>query len=551
VASESKANPFSWDPEPLMTNRQQNPTRTGSRRKGHKRSKVVRISLLQQRTPYLSPLPAESEDVPSPLKFNVSLTAPTLTAPMRTSDPAKSPSPKPSSISSHRLSSRPPSIKFFNPVLSIPELAEQRDPVGDSPTLGFDSPHVYSPTLSVSNYYSEGHTSEDDFFNAKPVELSDASISKLPQHKHNTTAAFPRPEHKELFSFPPLTLNSTPNAHPSLPPPRPSTASSSLPTSPILLKPPQSLPTPPILTQSSSTPSRLNGPRSEPPKRVSTASLGPRDSLLHQSICMLRRMNSEISHCSVASSDEEEGRISPRLAPRPSPNSTNWSRRFERQSQGSKAYLTMGMNDSQRRSRVGKHQSSRRSTFSEKHRVKEEDEDASKWTPTGLETMAESKAESPNRTPNEVKRGKGIEESLKFPSLTSQGETGTPNEYPPPKDSLTTELVTPTSPSQSPLKSVRWSDATPSPTIRVIRHESQLLQPSPQSPPVWGWSKSNIEKEGVEGIEDGKENLVHTTPVKKRNKNWNSNSARPDSLGLYDADGFLRSSPEKGRTADV
>ena len=578
MTSESNPNPFSWDPELLMGNRQQNPSRTGSRRKGHKRSNVLHMSLLP-RPPYTSPLPEEPEDESSPLKFKIP-----LNAPMRTSDPAKSPSPNPSSMSSHRLSTRPPSINFFNPVLSIPELAEQRDAVGDSPTLGSEvPPQIYSPTLSVSNYYSEGHTSEDDFFNAKPVKLKDSSIKKIRQpNHHHTIVAFPAPEHKELFSFPPLSLNTSSNPHLSLPPPRPrsSTATSSRLTSPMLLKSPPSLPAPPVLTQSSPTPSHLNGPRSEPRKGASMSSLGPRDSLLHQSICLLRRMNSEVSRCSSASNDEEEGRSLPRLPPKVSPDATNWGRRFERQGRGSKAYLSIGMGDSQGRSRVGKHQSGRRNTISEQQKVKEEDEEQaeliptglgtteetkselkptglegkeetkSKLTSTGLETKEETKSESPNLASDQVKQDEGDEETLKLPTLTSPGETGPSIEKPARKDSLTTELVTPTSPSQASVVQIqRWSDATPSPTIRVIRHESQLLQPSPQSPPAWGWSKSHLGKEVAEGIEDVKENLLQNSPAKEHNANLESNFGRPDSLGLYDADGFLKSSPEKAPAA--
>jgi hypothetical protein len=209
----------------------------------------------------------------------------------------------------------------------------------------------------------------------------------------------------------------------------------------------------------------------------------------------------------------------------------------------------MGMGE--RKSKIEERQSGRRDKLAEEHRIAEDEADEIvEWECKDLGMRRESNNESPDLTADQVKQEEGIEEILIFPTLNPKGEMGTSNDPPIRKDSLTTELLTPTSPSTaSPLKMVRWSDATPSPTVKVVRHESQLLQPSPQSPPAWGWTKSNLGSKEIEGIESVKENMVNADPAKRNYRNWNSNSQRPDSLGLYDADGFLLSSPEEESVA--
>lgn len=116
-------------------------------------------------------------------------------------------------------------------------------------------------------------------------------------------------------------------------------------------------------------------------------------------------------------------------------------------------------------------------------------------------------------------------EEFTFLVLSKDGVAWTSSELPPRRDSLTMELVTPTSPSQaSPLKIVRWPDATPSPTIRVIRHGSQLLEPTLQTSnpmPIWGWRTSGVGKQDMEGVEDVKENMVVVGTGK-----WNGMKAR-------------------------
>ena len=189
-----------------------------------------------------------------------------------------------------------------------------------------------------------------------------------------------------------------------------------------------------------------------------------------------------------------------------------------------------------RKSRIGKGQSAWREMIG-KQRIKEDG--LVEWERKGLVTMRET--HEGHALP--------VKEDTN-PMLTSNIRSAPSSQQ---RDSLTTELVTPTSPSTAgPLKTVRWSDATPRSTIKAIRHETQLLQPSPQTAPTWGWGASGVGKQEVEGIEEVKENLVDGGRVEEEEKkgygNWNGNGnfGRPDSLGLYDSDGFLKSSPVEG-----
>lgn len=82
----------------------------------------------------------------------------------------------------------------------------------------------------------------------------------------------------------------------------------------------------------------------------------------------------------------------------------------------------------------------------------------------------------------------------------------------------------------------RRSGATMRATINTVRRESKMQYPSPQTPPKWGWSlgtKASFGPVGQRlmdtGGEEGKENV----------------DERPVSLGLYDHDGFLRTSPDR------
>ena len=506
---ESNANPFNWKPDQLMTNRiQQNRAGTSSRKKARKMSTGAGIPILP-RPSCESTLPGDSKE-----DFLRSIPRVSPKSSMLASDRTKSSDAKPSSTASHQLKTLPSSISFLHPVLPGPKFIEDHGELtNDSPMVEVDiPPQTDSPTLAPS-YYSEGRTSEEEFFRARPVESKTSYSNK--QHKLHNVTAYSYPEPEGLPSLSTLTINTSSEPRIAISLPRLSTMTSdSSPTSQLFLSDQQVLPAPSILTQTSPTPSHLNGPRSEPPKCFSNSSLAPRDSELHQSICMLRRMNSEISRCSIASNDEEEGRSSYCSSPKVSPYSSNWNRQFERQCRGSKAYLSMGMVN-RKRGRISKRQSARRNKIGE-HAIKEDEgEGLVAWERKGLETMREGNSENPNLNSSQAKQEDRLEAS-KFRTTTSgSGIRILKEKSLAPKDSLTTELVTPTSPSAaSPLKGLRWSDATPSPTIRIIRHESQLLQPSPQSPRAWGWKKHKLGKEEIEDAEDVKENIVNASSTR-------------------------------------
>ena len=155
----------------------------------------------------------------------------------------------------------------------------------------------------------------------------------------------------------------------------------------------------------------------------------------------------------------------------------------------------------ERKSRTAERQSGRRDKIVEEHGITEDEVvETVEWEGKDLETMRESNNVSPDLAADQVKQEEGMDDLLHFPTLSPRGAMAASDEPPMRKDSLTTELVTPTSPSTaSPLKLVRWSDATPSPSFRVVRHESQLLQPSPKSQPAWGWTKTDLRQQGDGG----------------------------------------------------
>jgi hypothetical protein len=207
----------------------------------------------------------------------------------------------------------------------------------------------------------------------------------------------------------------------------------------------------------------------------------------------------------------------------------------------------MGMGESVRKSRIGKHHSTRRRKIAERQKILEEDEEEDvhmEGKRKGLETLEEIESEKLPPVADQVKQGVGVEQTLKFSTLLQDDAGSSNNDQATQKISRAAELVTPASPSQtSPIRTQRWSDATPPPTIRIIRHDSELLQPSPQTPPSWEWRKPNLGRGKVQVNEDVKENLENVSPLKGDYGNWNGHFGRPDSLGLYDSDGFLKSSP--------
>jgi len=131
--------------------------------------------------------------------------------------------------------------------------------------------------------------------------------------------------------------------------------------------------------------------------------------------------------------------------------------------------------------------------------------------------------------------------NLRFPTLSRQGTNGPT----PPRDFTITKNVeeadgTPSKNSNlTPSKdeSPRWSDAMTKPAHSVIRRESKMEHPSPQTPPKWGFGMGAMGLAGQRLRGEGEGN--------KENAKQGGGKGRPDSLGLYDSDGFLRSSPDR------
>ncbi|KAM0158994.1 hypothetical protein ACHAQE_005273 [Botrytis cinerea] len=88
-------------------------------------------------------------------------------------------------------------------------------------------------------------------------------------------------------------------------------------------------------------------------------------------------------------------------------------------------------------------------------------------------------------------------------------------------------------------KDTRWSDAMIKPLTKTTRRESKMEHPSPITPPKWGWSQAvTVAKERLSRSPTrDKENVVDNDCERGRDS--------PESPGLYDQDGFLRSSPER------
>ena len=118
---------------------------------------------------------------------------------------------------------------------------------------------------------------------------------------------------------------------------------------------------------------------------------------------------------------------------------------------------------------------------------------------------------------------------LKFPTLSSAGTTGVTPPKNEKRDVESRQAVAGMNEEKGdmlspPMKDVgRWSDAMTKAQMNVVRRESKMEHSNLQTPPKWG--KGSLL--GRKREEMGKEN------------------GRPISLGLYDKDGFLRSSPDR------
>lgn len=545
-AESPMTNPFQWSPQEAMQTRstQTSPIikRPSQRPKGHKRSNVIRISV--PRPPSSVEVVHEEEDEDSPL----SLESPRQSA-TRILEPTKNRSPSPSSS---RLSARPPSSVVFNPTLKIPVASTRSE--DSSPTLGLEdirNCQVYSPTLSVCKYYTEsGGASEDEFFHGRSTKQIDKTTRKSRRHGRNYSAdlsLFPTHQSQQarqmqLTSFPPpsLTNSMTPILTPPSGRPLPS-IDFSMSVGGVQLHSATAA-APPLLTLS--TPTRLSGPRPEPLKSFHkrnnsiTNDTPPARISIQTSITLLRRMNSEVSHYSATSSPSDTS--SPTVNYRGSVSSLEQLEERRRSRPSSKHYLTLGSSNLVPQEDKIVKAKQRIVEKRDSHRVYKE-----RWKRRNEEVEREDVDLTPVQevgSPATGANALGLV-GLRFPTLSREGTNGPT----PPRESLISivlsEEFTPTkglavgvievdaSDADLAAGEGRWSGAMSKPQHEVIRRESRMEHPSPKTPPKWGLGLGVMGLAGQRLLDGDKENA--------------ESGGRPQSLGLYDQEGFLRSSPER------
>ncbi|EPE33511.1 hypothetical protein GLAREA_06524 [Glarea lozoyensis ATCC 20868] len=540
--STTESNPFQWSPQEAMQERprQRSPPKNGSKAKGHKRSNVVRMSNLIRPPSAINVQPGleESEDETSESQFDIP-----PTAPLHLVEWSKSPSLA-SPAFSRQSSVRPPSVATFNPTLVIPELKPHSADEAED-----ENQYPQSPTLSDGNYYTEnGGNSEEEFFQSKrpaippknqrrntvavSAKRSSPNQNKKPHDRSqsaNLTVSFSEPEKLISFLPPVLSLGTVKPRY-----------SSTIVISGTKL---ESLPTflaPPLLTMP--IPGHLTGPRDLPSR---TSSSPPPREPLHTSICMLRRMNSEISRYSY-SGCSDLGTRSPTHSPepqssRPLPSilKRSTSRRGsgdeERlgRSRGSRNYLSMGVssNDirksrnsfsgSVRNSRVLGTKDRRDSSYIYKERRRRRLEE--EFTEADLETVREATTHKYDG-PDDI--------DFSYPKLPSTRST------------LQSPSTSPDAREVSARSHERWSEVMVKPVTSAVRRESQMESPSPKSPKVFDWGSNEM------GILKKNNRRTTFTGNGKVRFSREPPTYCPDSPEMYDDDGFLRSSPFKPPEVD-
>lgn len=107
-------------------------------------------------------------------------------------------------------------------------------------------------------------------------------------------------------------------------------------------------------------------------------------------------------------------------------------------------------------------------------------------------------------------------------------------------------------------REARWSDVMTKANVSVARRESKMEHPAPQ--PKWGFSALGIPGLGMAaakllGSSSGSSGMQQTSVASTNSDNIGEKGKgntvvtegieRSDSLGFYDQDGFLRSSPDR------
>jgi hypothetical protein len=563
-------NPFRWSPHEAVRPRlnSASPTRSEVKsKKGHKRSKVIRMSNLP-RPSSVAMVPEESEDESQ--SHNLA----GLKSSVRLVKSSRSPSPTQTSLMSRRLTVRPPSSSTFNPIVSVPSLLSEN--AIDKSSTGIE---IYSPTLGITKYYNEATTAKDV---SKP-KLPERAATARHTRRESSISPADSPSRKldEMISFPKGASPGKPKS-PALSPNSEilralESQKSSSAASPVV-------PAYSGLALTMPIPGHLTGPRAQP-RRYSSQRLPPKGTL-RESICMLRRMNSDVSIMDSPSSVYSNSSAlnpSPVDSPRPirqqSPSPSPLRR--VNQNQASENYLSLGT--SMHRQRVEKQRDS--PSGPRERRLRQREHAFQKVESEAELTPVREVTSSPASAINAVEIS-----ALLFPRLSNDKPIPQMPYLKPAKEGE--KKSTPTKPT----KASRWSDAMPKPSLKGVSREPQIKHLSAVDPPKWGWGiESKIRlvtalPEDLEGKENAKNKHGNRSPArsdggsegnispegaplpklaegikvdhagweatkKKRGwGNWNAKARlnlnprlpRAESTGLYDSDGFLKSSPDRG-----
>ena len=415
VTFDVQHNPFQWSP---IEASRSSPISPQPRKKGHKRSKTVRMSVIPAALSSVSIVPEESEESESeqsPFKYHVPSPG------VRIVEPSKSPSPSPGrSLLQRRQQNRSPSLPTFNSHIQIPPII----PMGRTMNSSIGDVQIYFPTMPSPTKSSPGrkspfclspmrlsHTFDSDFDFVREEGENSPKLSPSTTHSRRECSIVPAISPTALldemigFAMPPTAAHThqpkqsirfVPASFSVLPTtksisvqtpsqirttfPQTSKSPALSPNSEILNalknhKVPQpvlTLPTiPSHLTRHCELPPRCQSPKSpgtSSPAR-SHAHKVPRNHSLHQSICMLRRMNSDVSRYESPTSTYSRTERSPTS----SPSSPRIRKMASRRETGSIHYHNL-LNSTNHRysasSSISKHRISKHSSTAERRASK-------------------------------------------------------------------------------------------------------------------------------------------------------------------------------------
>lgn len=261
---------------------------------------------------------------------------------------------------------------------------------------------------------------------------------------------------------------------------------------------------------------------------------------------MLRRMNSEISTISVNSitSTDNDNESSPALSHQLS-TFRNVAEIEERgRSRGSQHYLSLGQaSQAAARNRRKYHAPEKRDSHRiHKERRKKRNEEAS-----DNNLIDELTPVKENSSPTTGTNALGII-GLQFPKLSHEGSVrATPERQ---RREMMLRSIDMDSNEEfgngsREEKDQRWSDAMSKPVKNAVRRESQMEHPAPVSVTPPKWTLSGLGLAGARLLD--RDAGLRIGSGGDGENGIGGEAKRPDSLGLYDQEGFLKSSPDRER----